>query len=249
MSAPRVFIGMPTAGNTIQSDCTASLMDMTARLHGRGVGTVFRVIDGPNAMIQRDLLAREFLAGDCTHLLCIDNDMAFPADICDRLLAAGKRLIGAVYPRRSLDLRRLATLRERHGFDDALALAHDWNVHLLDGTVTVRDGLARVGALATGFLLIERACLVEMMERIDVPSYTTVGGPANLRAFFRELNENGAVWSHDYAFCKRWIEAGGEVWADVQAEILHVGAFRYGMPFANYLGALARTGRASYAPA
>lgn len=237
-SARKIFIATPTANGIMLSDYVVSIMAMSADLHGRGIGTVYRNIDGPNVALQRDMLAGEFLAGECTHLLFVDSDMAFPAELCSRLLDAGKRLIGTIYAQRRLDLPRLAKLLDGRDFHDALALAHDWNVHLSDSTITVVDGLCRVDALGTGFLLIERACFTEMLERTEVPLYSATNHQVKLRAFFRELSEDGAVWSHDYAFCRRWTGAGGEVWADTNANIKHVGDFRFGMPFRAYLQAL-----------
>lgn len=245
----KVFIATPTANGIMLTDYVVSLMAMTAQLHEQGIGTVYRTVDGPNVIMQRDMLAHEFLQSDCTHLLFVDSDMAFPSDLCARLLAAKKRLIGTIYSRRGLDLDRLAKLLDTRGFDDALALAHDWNVHFIGNTVTVTDGLCKVEALGTGFLLIERACLTEMAERIEVPAYQAAHAPIQLRAFFRDLRDGGAIWGHDYAFCKRWVAAGGEVWADVGANIRHVGDFRFGMPFTAYLNALrANPPRAPAAP-
>ena len=63
----------------------------------------------------------------------------------------------------------------------------------------------------------------------DLPNPLT---RAPVRAF-REMGD-----SKDYAFCKRWIQRGGDVWAFVDADIRHVGDFRYGMPFTAYLDAL-----------
>jgi hypothetical protein len=163
--------------------------------------------------------------------------MAFPAELCSRLIANRKRVIGTVYAQRRLDLQRLAGFVGDRPFDQALALSYDWNVHVGSDRITVVDGLCRVEALGTGFLLIERECFAEMEARIAVPTYRATG-TAPLKAFFRELNEDGAVWSHDYAFCKRWIAAGGEVWADTTANIKHVGDFRFGVPFNAYLKAL-----------
>lgn len=250
--ARTIFVATPTANGILLSDCVTSLVAMVSQLNRHGIGALYRTVDGPNVMMQRDMLAHEFLQTDCSHLLFVDSDMAFPADLCHRLLAAGKRVIGTIYPRRGLDLGRLAKLRETRTFDDALALAYDWNVHVPARGLTVAKGLCRVEALGTGFLLIERACLLEMAERIEVPFYRPVG-TMRLRAFFRELKEGEALWSHDYAFCKRWIAAGGEIWADVAANVRHVGDFRFGLPFAAYLRAIggrarSDTGSGSEAP-
>ena len=82
------------------SDYVGSLARMMAQLHARGVSTDYRTIDGPNLVLQRDMLADAFLASDATHLLFIDSDMAFAPDLAERLLSFAKPVIGTIYPRR-----------------------------------------------------------------------------------------------------------------------------------------------------
>ena len=230
-AAATLFIATPTADGIMLSDYVASLARMMAHLHGRGVGTDYCTIDGPNLVLQRDMLADAFLKSDATHLLFIDSDMAFAPDLAERLLSFAKPVIGTIYPRRSLDLARLKSLIPAHGFDQALAMAHDWNVRFLGSQLEVRGGLCKVEGIGLGFTLIERACLEELAQAC--PTYPNPLTGAPVRAFFREMGD-----SEDYSFCKRWIQRGGDVWAFVDADIRHVGDFRYGMPFTAYLDAL-----------
>jgi hypothetical protein len=39
--------------------------------------------------------------------------------------------------------------------------------------------------------------------------------------------ETGQYLSEDYAFCRRWHDLGGEIWADMEAPLTHVGAAAY----------------------
>jgi hypothetical protein len=39
--------------------------------------------------------------------------------------------------------------------------------------------------------------------------------------------ETGQYLSEDYAFCRRWRDLGGEIWADVEARLTHVGHAAY----------------------
>ena len=243
----KVFIATPTANGIMLSDYVGSLARMIAHLHGRGIGTDYRTIDGPNLVMQRDMLADAFLKSDATHLLFIDSDMAFEPALCEKLLGFGKRVVGTIYPRRSLDLGRLKELIPAHGFDHALALAYQWNVRFLGPRLEVRDGLCKVEGIGFGFTLIERACLEEL-ARDACPVYDgPMGG--KLHAFFREIDvaEAGRL-DLDYSFCKRWIGRGGEVWAYSAADIRHVGDFRYGLPFSAYLSALQASQAAPLAP-
>jgi hypothetical protein len=39
--------------------------------------------------------------------------------------------------------------------------------------------------------------------------------------------ETGQYLSEDYAFCRRWRDLGGEIWADMQSRLTHVGYTAY----------------------
>jgi hypothetical protein len=39
--------------------------------------------------------------------------------------------------------------------------------------------------------------------------------------------ETGQYLSEDYAFCRRWRDLGGEIWADLEARLIHVGHAAY----------------------
>ena len=39
--------------------------------------------------------------------------------------------------------------------------------------------------------------------------------------------ETGQYLSEDYAFCRRWRDLGGEIWADFEARLTHVGHAAY----------------------
>jgi hypothetical protein len=239
---PRIFIGVPTADGIIQAECAASLIRMVARLNRNGIVTEFRTNNGTSIVAQKNLLAEEFMAGTCTHCLFVDSDMIFADDLCETLLGYGRRLIGAVYTKRTLDLARLKILAATKPFDQALALAYDWNMHPLPGRrVTVENGICRVSALPGGFVLTERACFEELAARSDLPLLELAGSRRPVRAFFRELRQGLRVFDLDYSFCMRWSAAGGEVWAYPGAQIRHIGDHRADLPFTDFLATLRGT--------
>lgn len=241
-SHAKIFIAVTTADGIILSECAASLIRTVARLNRNGIATEFRTNNGTSIIAQKNLLVQEFLASDCTHLLFVDSDMTFPDDLCETLLAYGRRLIGVVYTKRSLDLVRLKILAATLPFDQALALAYDWNMHPLPGgRVVVENGICRVAALPGGFVLTERACFEELEARTELTFLRLQGSRDPVRAFFREVREGQRVFDLDYSFCLRWIAAGGEVWAYPDADMRHIGDHRADLPFSDFLATLAVT--------
>jgi hypothetical protein len=234
--APSLFIATPTANGVAMTGYVEALAGMLIRLASKGVPVTFRALDGENLILQRNLLVREFLASDATHLLFVDSDLTFPPDLCDRLLATGKPFIGTAYPKRRLDLAALRSGMERSDFQTSLALAYEWNIHLIDGRVTVSGAIAPVRALPGGFLLIAREVFDLLAATGEAPPM--VGGADAPRAFFREMRSGDDLIDLDYAICITYARCGGEVWLYLDAEIGHIGDDRTAPPFAALLQAI-----------
>ena len=41
------------------------------------------------------------------------------------------------------------------------------------------------------------------------------------------IAEDGTYLSEDFAFCKRWTDMGGEIWADLNSKLTHVGPMTF----------------------
>lgn len=238
---PRLFIATPTANGMMMADHVNSLLQTSAQLHRAGIAHQYRTVDGPGLFMQRDMLAADFLASDCTHLLLVEARMAFAADLAERLLAGGKPFIGVVHPQGPADLAKVATLAPARGLDAALALSYDWGVAFDGDAVRVEQGFCRVAGLTSGILLIERACLETMIAGGHVETYRSHARDRLLHAFFRDMPGDGAPrLAPEGLIAERWRAAGGEVWAYVAGGVRNVCDFPFGMPFSDYLKGLGR---------
>ena len=235
-AVPSLFIATPTADGIAMAGYVEALAGLLLRLGEVGIRATFRTLDGDNLILQRNLLVREFLASKATHLLFIDSDMTFPADLAEKLLDTGKPLIGAVYPKRRLDLAGLRRHLDHAAFDDAFALAQDWNVQFESGRITPSGALAQVQGLPGGFLLIARQVFTLMQGRADVAAMA--GAQDAPLSFFRELRQGRTAIDLDYAFCRRYADSGGEVWAYLDADIRHIGEERNAPPYQAFLDAI-----------
>lgn len=240
----RILVGTTTANGVVSSDYVMSLTRMTDDLRRRGIGTELRMIDGPNLMVQRDVLADELLRSTCSHLLLVGGTMRFPADLCGQLLGLGKPVAGAICPRGAPSLDRFAALARTLPVDAALARAQDWDVELLDRTLRVENGFCQVRAIGTGFLLIAREAFDALGASGSLPRYDFPAGKLKLTAFFRHFFGDDPPADPDHVFCHRWRDAGGEVWAFAAAPIGAVAEIHYGLPFSRLLEASPADGTA-----
>lgn len=130
----------------------------------------------------------------CSHLLFLDSDMIFPANIVDRLLAHDKTIVGATYMSR----------RPRPDIGQHVLLHRE-----LDGKPShLGTGIRRVEALPTGCLMVK----TEVFSVLPAPW------------FYFGLQPDGHMVGEDYAFCRAVRERGLDIWLDpdVSADIGHI---------------------------
>jgi len=214
-----------------------SVMDLQAACAVRGVGLHVDLMGG-DALIPRarSRLAARFLAHhEATHLMFIDADIGFAPQNVFRLLDAGKPVTAGVYPLKQIDWEK-ARAAAQAGVADLQAASVGYVVRFLptpDSSVEVEDGLAKVAYAGTGFLLVARAAMQQIVDAHPElrARHGDMGDPLATEAVmvFDTLiePETGQYLSEDYAFCRRWRDLGGEIWADMQARLTHVGHAAY----------------------
>ncbi len=134
----KIAIGLPT-NRGVKPETAISLFNLVKSKHD------FHFIistHGYNTAENRNYIVAQAIQNNCTHLLLTDDDMIYPADSLDRLLAHKKDIVGAVYNVRNL---------EGDGQKEV--------IEYLDGK---SDGLFECKALGGGLLLIDLKIISKM---------------------------------------------------------------------------------------
>ena len=108
-----------------------------------------------------------------------------------------------------------------------------------------KAGFVKVRYAGTGFLMIRRAALERMCAHYPQLRYQrdhsidAAAASDNRFALFEcMIGEDGTYLSEDFAFCKRWTDMGGEIWADLKSTLAHVGPITfYGDLSSHFAGA------------
>jgi hypothetical protein len=234
----KLFVATPAYGDVMYTPYVRSLLRLQRTLHQRKDSMSHVVVSYAEVSEARNfLLTHWFDKSDASHILFVDADMGFEPELIQRMLARKKPVVGVVYPRRQLDLERV-TQGARGGDNAARATArgHDFILRTMKGALPTRDGFLRVAGVGAGILLIERGCIAAMLKKL--PAIDDKSAPKNLplakdlkrliRAF-DPVTVGGARLSEDFSFCHRWAEeCGGEIWANVDTAVAHVGLYRFG---------------------
>jgi hypothetical protein len=167
-----------------------------------------------------------------THLLFVDADIGFTPDQVFRLIESGADVVAGVYPIKRVNWDKARRMLESKRPNPAAALDYVLEIDDPDRVVVV-NGFTRVRYAGTGFLMIRRQVFERMCEH---PAYAglqffrehsvdALAGSPNRFALFECMIDpkSGTYLSEDFAFCKRWTDIGGEIWADLESRLDHVG--------------------------
>jgi hypothetical protein len=153
----------------------------------------------------RNTLAINALNAKATHVMFVDSDMTFPANVIDRLLSWGKEIVGATYVKRSPDHEVVCR-----------------NSFLVAGDLQSGKELVEMLAMPTGMLLIEAGVFSKLKKpwfRMDYVEEC-------------EQHPDGLEIGEDVYFCREARKVGVRAWCDVPLSkvVGHLGIEEHKVP-------------------
>lgn len=235
---PCLVVGTPCYGRMVTDLYAGSLLKLQAACLQRGVRLQVQMM-GSDALITRarQNIVADFLTNEtATHLIFIDADIGFEPEQVFRLMDFEKDVTAAIYPIKSIDWQKVGALAmaKRTPLESA---ALSYMIEFSDREhIQVVNGFARVSYAGTGFLMIRRHVLLSMIERYPKLRYghdhkpnDKLGGSRYRCALFNCMIDEatGTYLSEDFSFCRRWEAMGGEIWADLESRLTHVGTMSF----------------------
>lgn len=241
-----LVIATPCFGGQISAVYALSLLKLQARMRTcRDFSLKVLMKDG-DALITRaraSLLSQFLDDASATHLLFIDADIGFEPDQVVRLIECGAEMCAALYPIKRIDWQQMKNALAGDRDNPAAALQYAFEVDD-PNAVVASSGFIKVRYAGTGFLMIRRAALERMCARYPQLRYKRdhsidAGTPSDNRFALFEcmIAEDGTYLSEDFAFCKRWTDMGGEIWADLNSRLNHVGPMTFSGDLASQFAA------------
>jgi hypothetical protein len=237
MTEPRLhlIVGTPAFGGAVTSVYAASLLKLQHACRTRGDVELTVLMPWGDALIPRvrqDLAARFLNTTGATHLLFVDADIGFEPEQVFRFLAFGADMTAGVYPLKRLDWNRLEALAAE-GKRPLETASLTYMLELEDARpIEAKGGFAKVKHAGAGFLMVKRSALEKMVEKYPELKYRhnlQAGDPLKDNpwrcALFNCIVDpaTGNFLSEDFSFCRRWRDCGGEIWADLESRLTHVG--------------------------
>ena len=227
-----LVIATPCFGGQLSSIYASSIFSLQSALCAKSnVGLKVHLRDG-DALITRaraNLVTLFLDDPDATHLLFVDADIGFTPAHVFRLIESGFDVVAGVYPIKRVNWDKA---RRAAGRPNLAAASLDYVLEVDDpNRVVVVEGFTRLRYAGTGFLMIRRHVLERMCAHYTSLKFTRehshdeLAGSLNRFALFECMIDpaTGTYLSEDFAFCKRWTDIGGEIWADLESRLDHVG--------------------------
>jgi hypothetical protein len=217
-----VFIHVPAFGQIVTTTTFLTTHAVRDALNMKGIGSGISSISFPDIAELRSMILTiwydTLLHSD--YLLFIDADMGFDPNLVMDMILFNEPVVGTLY---------------RHRREPTT-----WVGSGLGTPQTARrGGFMEVEGTGGGVFLIRRDTIRIMLEqmpqlvdnRISLhPAFETIknaGANRLIRAFEKlDIPDRGLI-SEDLAFCVRWRQCGGQVWANINHRISHVGPYDY----------------------
>jgi hypothetical protein len=236
-AAVSILVGTPCTQQGVTSQYLHSMLALQTR--SRELGWGLHVETRPDGLVTRtrNIFGSQMVRSDeYTHLLMIDADMGFEPAVVERLIGSGHDLVGACVPLREVRWPRVRTALDTASdltSDEMESIAHEFAIAFPptdDGSPSRPvDGFLVAHFVGTAMLLASREAFVRLSES-DQVEYYKVGGPwkdwpGDGWTFFDPAIDptHGNYLSEDYAFCQRWRNIGGTLWADLRSRVTHNG--------------------------
>jgi hypothetical protein len=255
---PKLFILTPCYGGMCHINYTTCLINTISlfRQLNFPLQIEFCKNDSLVPRARNNLIARALYDRSMTHVMFIDNDITWdPLDII-KLILSEKELIGGIYPLKNYNWGKLVNdpvnpyntnivqqwLKKKNDsqlsqiISDDRMIQHNllkYNVNYLDNVLQIDNNIAKVRHLATGFMMIRRNVLTQMISKFPSTKYTD--DISFLRpeenefayALFDCGVEDEHYLSEDWLFCSRWMKMGNDIWMDVSIQLTHTGLEDY----------------------
>lgn len=190
MSNYKVFVGYRTPGFSKNDMFYTYLSAMK-----KPDGTMESGARGQSPARNLNILIKQAIANEYTHILCLDDDLAFPPDMLMKLLAHDLDIVSGFYCMRSFPHKPIVFKKT-----DELG-------RLTEHFYPTDDKLHEVAAVGLGCVLIK----LDVFKSLEYP-YIRLG----------EIEGDKDHWCDDVGFYKRVREAGYKIFCDFSIQVGHM---------------------------
>lgn len=194
---PKVMIGIPTADNARYPE----FYDLVALIDKPSNYTVIEAkVHGQSPARNRNLIIKQAIAHECTHVLFLDDDVLVPSDILTKLMSHDKDIVTGLY------------LMRAYPHQPIIFKTQNEAGHVLWVELTPdKTGLIEVVSAGLGCVLIKTRVFKTMIANDPLP-WVRLG----------EIPGEEDHWGDDIGFFKRVRKYGFKLFCDLDVKCGHI---------------------------
>ena len=240
----RIFIATPCYGGQLTEAYFRSTIRLLTFCNQHQIPVAFGTIANESLVTRaRNVLVAYFLQSNFTRLMFIDADIEYQVEDVIKLIAHNKDVAVGAYPKKGVNWQRIRdSVKQTDGPLDDKAIASFGSDYAINfkflnreaKQIAIENGLIRLHDGATGFMMIKREVIDQMIEKYPELKYNNdLNTPPELNphfyAFFDTMIDpkDKRYLSEDYTFSRRWQDIGGEIWLDPSISLNHYGSFNF----------------------
>jgi glycosyltransferase involved in cell wall biosynthesis len=226
----KVFLSTPCYGGLCLEQYATSVLKLQVLLAQKNIQFYIDTTENESLVHRaRNVSVGRFMQkSDADYFMFVDADIEFDPDAVVRLIESGHDISVACYPKKCVFWDQAKNAVEAGDDRNMAMLSASLVVNFGAQSRKIENGFIEILDGPTGFMLIKRE-VFEKMEK-HFPELLCKNDHQN-----RDFDEYYAVFdcmidpeskrylSEDYAFCRRWQQMGGKIYADVQTVLGHVG--------------------------
>ena len=231
---PSLFLSTPCYGGVCLQAYAESVLKLQRMCAQNGVQLMLDTTENESLVHRaRNIsVARYMIRTQADYFMFIDADVKFEPESVLRLLRSGHDISCAVYPKKVVMWDQAEKAVLSNDTRDLNKLAASLVMNFKSNNTPVKDGFVEVLDGPTGFLMIKRDVFTRMFEKYPELNCKNDHQNRDLDEYFAIFDclidpETKRYLSEDYAFCRRWQQMGGQIFADVTTTLGHVGNIRF----------------------
>ena len=235
---PKVFISTPCYGGVCLEKYMISIVKLQLEFIREGIQMVLDTTENESLVHRaRNVAVGRFMQkSDASHFVFIDADIDFDPKSVVRLVRSDHDISVSLYPKKVVMWNQAKEAVENGDTRDMAMLSSCLVANIGATQRSVENGFVEVLDGPTGFMVIKRKAFEKMHEH-----YTDLNCKNDHQN--RDFDDYCAIFdcmidpdnkryiSEDYAFCRRWQQIGGKIYADVHTSLGHIG----NLPFSGCL--------------
>ena len=234
----KLFLSTPCYGGLCLEAYVSSIIGLQMEMIKEGIQLYLDTTENESLVHRaRNVSVGRFMQkSDADYFMFIDADVHFDPTAVVRLIKSDHDVAVACYPKKFIDW-EAATKAVKDGDERNMAmLSASLVVNFGARQIQIENGFIPILDGPTGFMLIKREVLEKMTEQY--PELNCKNDHQH-----RDFDDYCALFdcmidpkskrylSEDYAFCRRWQQMGGKIYADIRTTLGHVG----NLPFSGCL--------------